>query len=194
MLKVGLTGGIGSGKTVVAGVFGVLGIPVFNADAQAKALMEHDAGIRAALVERFGAEIFTGGRLDRTRLAGILFSEPEALSYVTSVVHPAVRASFNGWAEGQSAPYVIMEAAIMAENEGWRRFDRVIAVICPEAERIRRVMARDGMIEEQVLARMRNQASEEQRLSIAHHVVRNDGGELVIPQVIAIHESLNRRT
>lgn len=194
MLRVGLTGGIGSGKTVVAGVFGVLGIPVFNADEHARSLMESDLRIREALVDRFGAAVFDGERLDRARLASLLFNDDEALRFVNGIVHPAVRSAFARWADAQHTNYVIMEAAIMAENEGWRQFDQVIVVNCPESERIRRVMLRDGVTEEQVRARIRHQASEEQRLAIASHVVRNDGAELVIPQVLAIHERLKSST
>ncbi|MCB9183761.1 MAG: dephospho-CoA kinase [Flavobacteriales bacterium] len=190
MLKVGLTGGIGSGKTVVAGVFGVLGVPVFQADAEARAIMQSDEAVKAALEARFGASIYSGGILDRKAMAAIIFRDAEALRLVNGIVHPAVRAAFDRWALAQSGPYAIMEAALMAENGGWRRFDQVVVVACSEAERIRRVMARDGVTEEEVRARMSNQASEAERLAIAHHVVRNEGAELVIPQVLAIHEKL----
>lgn len=190
MLKVGLTGGIGSGKTVVAQMFDVLGIPVFRADEAAKNIMVTDSLVMGALSQRFGQDIFPDGKLDQKRLAGIIFNDDEALGYVNSVVHPAVRSAFDTWAKDQEAPYVVMEAALMAENEGWRRFDQVIAVNCPEEERVRRVMERDGVTEQEVRARMRHQASEEERMAIAHHVVRNSGSELVIPQVLTIHERL----
>lgn len=190
MLKVGLTGGIGSGKTLVAQIFEVLGIPVFRADEAAKSIMVTDSMVMEALSRRFGQDIFPDGTLDRKRLAGIIFNDDEALGYVNSVVHPAVRSAFDAWAKEQEAPYVVMEAALMAENEGWRRFDQVVAVSCPEEERVRRVMERDNITEQEVRARMRQQASEEERMAIAHHVVRNSGSELVIPQVLAIHERL----
>lgn len=193
MLRIGLTGGIGSGKSVVARVFGVLGIPVYNADARARELMERDPAVRTALEGRFGPEVFLpDGRLHRTALAARIFNNVDALQAVNAIVHPAVRRDFDAWAARQQAPYALMEAALMAENEGWRRFDRVVAVACPEEERVRRVMLRDGVSEEQVRARMRNQATEEQRLAIADHVVRNDGHELVIPQVLAIDAELRR--
>lgn len=190
MLKVGLTGGIGSGKTVVAGVFEVLGIPVFKADEEARAIMQSVEAVKAALVARFGATIYNDGLLDRKAMAAIIFQDAEALRFVNGVVHPAVRTAFDRWADAQSGPYVIMEAALMAENGGWRRYDQVVVVACQEAERIRRVMARDGVTEEEVRARLSNQATEAERLAIAHHVVRNEGAELVIPQVLAIHEKL----
>lgn len=190
MLKVGLTGGIGSGKSTLARVFEVLGVPVFRADDAAKTLMEADAEVRAELTGRFGAAIYRDDRLDRAALAAIIFNDEQARQVVNSIVHPRVRAAFDRWAAQQDAPYGIMEAALMAENEGWRRFDRVVTVSCPEPERIRRVMARDKVSEEQVRARMRHQATEEQRLAIAHHVIIADGTRLEIPQVLAIHEAL----
>ena len=190
MLKVGLTGGIGSGKSTVAGIFAVLGIPVLNADEQARALMEQDVEVRTALEARFGKAIYPEGKLDRKALASIIFTDPLALSAVNSIVHPAVRKAFTRWAAGQSTAYVIMEAALMAENEGYKAFDRVITVHCPEPERIRRVMKRDGVDQEAVVSRMRNQATEEERSRIAHYVIRNTGEELVIPQVLAVHTEL----
>lgn len=190
MLKIGLTGGMGSGKTTVAGIFGVLGVPVFAADERAKALMDKDPAVRSALIVRFGEGIYAAGRLDRNALAKIIFNDADALNAVNAIVHPAVRANFQQWAGDQQAQYVIMEAAIMAENEGWKQFDQVITVACPEQERVRRVMERDGLTEQQVRARLRNQASEEERQRIAHHAIRNDGQELIIPQVLAIHERI----
>lgn len=190
MLKVGLTGGIGSGKSVVARMFGVLGVPVYAADGRARTLMQEDARLRASISARFGDGVFRDGQLDRAALAAVVFNDDEALHDLNALVHPAVRADFDHWAAGQEAPYVLMEAALMAENESWRRFDRVITVACPEAERIRRVIERDRTDEARVRARMRHQATEEQRLAIAHHVIRNEGAELVIPQILAIHHEL----
>ncbi len=194
MLKVGLTGGIGSGKSVVARMFGVLGVPVYAADGRARTLMQGDARLRASISARFGDGVFRDGQLDRAALAAVVFNDDEALHDLNALVHPAVRADFDHWAAGQEAPYVLMEAALMAENESWRRFDRVITVACPEAERIRRVIERDRTDEARVRARMRHQATEEQRLAIARHVIRNDGDELVIPQVLAIHDELKSAT
>lgn len=190
MLRVGLTGGIGSGKSTIARVFEVLGVPVFRADDAAKELMESDPAVRAALIARFGAGIYRHGRLDRSALAAVIFRDDWARSDVNAIVHPAVREAFDAWAVRQRAPYVLLEAALMAENEGWRRFGRVVVVSCPEPERIRRVMLRDGATEEQVRARMRSQASEAERLAIAHHVIVADGTRLEIPQVLAVHEEL----
>jgi len=190
MLRVGLTGGIGSGKSTIARVFEVLGIPVFRADDSAKALMESDPELRSALIARFGERIYPDGTLDRPALAAIIFNDEEARQAVNALVHPAVRKAFDAWVIKQQAPYVIMEAALMAENDGWKRFDRVVAVSCPEPERVRRVMARDGVSEEQVRVRIRYQAGEDERLAIAHHVIIADGKHMEIPQVLEIHQQL----
>ncbi len=190
MLKVAVTGGIGSGKSTVCRMFRVLGIPVFEADKVAKGCMVEDDGLRAAISERFGLSVIGGAGLDRQALATIVFNDPVALSDLNALVHPVVRKAFARWVGEQNTPYVIMEAAILAETGGHTAFDRVILVDAPESVRLARVMERDGVGEEAVLARMRNQASEEERLRIADEVVVNDGCRMVIPQVLAIHQAL----
>ena len=116
MFLVGLTGGIGSGKSVIARMFQVLGVPVFAADAEAKALMENDPVVRDQVIAHFGAEVYPNGELDRARLASVVFGNDEKVAALNAIVHPAVRKAFSVWAEKQTAPYVIMEAALMAEN------------------------------------------------------------------------------
>ncbi|MFZ1333450.1 MAG: dephospho-CoA kinase, partial [Flavobacteriales bacterium] len=130
------------------------------------------------------------GALDRSALATLVFADPEALKDLNAMVHPAVRKAFAEWATRQHAPYVIMEAALLAETGGYKYLDEVILVSAPKDLRIKRTMARDGVGEEAVLARMRNQATEDQRKSIAEHVILNDDSVLVIPQVLALHEVL----
>ncbi len=190
MIKVGLTGGIGSGKSIVARIFNVLEIPVLDSDLIARELMQNDPELIAALSDRFGASIFNDRKLDRKKMGSIVFNDPQALKELNSLVHPAVRKAFSDWADQQNSPYVLMESAILAETGGHRNFDRTIVVSAPEDLRIQRVMKRDGVGEEAVRARMRNQASEEERLKIADHVIVNDDRQLVIPQVLSIHKKL----
>jgi dephospho-CoA kinase len=193
MFKVGLTGGIGSGKSTVARVFGVLGIPVFNADEESKRLLREDEGVKGAVIAAFGASIYPEGELDRSLLASIVFTDPEALARLNAIAHPAVRKQLGQWVDQQRSPYVLVEAALMVDT-GWHRsMDQLLVVSAAEAERVKRVMTRDGVTEEQVLARIRNQVGEEQRLAVADQVIRNDGAELVIPQVLALHELLAAR-
>lgn len=190
MLLVGLTGGIGSGKTTVCEVLRVLGVPVFDADGAGKRLLDEDPELRSAVIERFGAAIYPGGTLDRKALAALVFNDKEALKALNALVHPAVRHAFKIWASEQQAPYVIMESALLADNGGHAAFDRMIVVSAPEPLRIARVMKRDGVGEEAVKARLRNQVAEEERLRIADFVVVNDDTQLVIPQVLAIDSAL----
>jgi len=190
MLQIGLTGGIGSGKTTVARIFGVLGVPVFQADDEAKALLDGDPNVRAAVSARFGERLYAGGKLDRAALAGIVFNDPAALASLNAIVHPAVRQAFGHWAGRQASPYVLMEAAILAETGGHAAFGQVVTVEAPEELRVRRVVRRDGVGEEDVRARVRNQGSEQERRAVAHHVIVNDDRQLVIPQVLAVHGAL----
>jgi len=190
MRKVAVTGGIGSGKSTVCRMFQVLAIPVFEADRVAKQLMVDDAALRAAIIERFGEAVLGANGLDRQALANIVFQDPAALADLNGLVHPAVRKAFAQWAGEQHASYVIMEAAILAETGGHTAFDHVIVVSAPQDIRLARVMARDGVGEEAVLARMRNQASEQERIRIANDVIMNDDAHMIIPQVLAIHERL----
>ena len=193
MFKVGLTGGIGSGKSTVARVFGVLGIPVFNADEESKRLLREDDGVKSAVIAEFGAGIYPGGELDRAALASIVFNDPGALAKLNAIAHPAVRKQLGRWVDEQRSPYVLVEAALMVDTGWYRSMDQLLVVSAPETERVKRVMARDGVTAEQVLARIRNQVAEEQRLAVADQVIQNDGTVLVIPQVLALHGMLIAR-
>lgn len=193
MYKVGLTGGIGSGKSTVARVFGVLGIPVFNADEESKRLLRDDDAVKSAVIAAFGNAIYVNGELDRAALASVVFQDAEALAKLNAIAHPAVRKQLGRWIDEQRSPYVLVEAALMVDTGWYRSMDQLAVVSAPEAERVKRVMARDGMTEEQVMARVRNQVGEEQRLAVADHVIQNDGTVLVIPQVLALHELFTDR-
>jgi dephospho-CoA kinase len=190
MRTVAVTGGIGSGKSTICRVFRVLGIPVFEADRVAKQSMVDDAILRDAIVARFGEKVMQGDELDRSALAAIVFNDVQALADLNALVHPVVRDAFRNWTMQQTSPYVIMEAAILAETGGYAAFDSVVVVSAPVTLRIERVMKRDGGSEEAVVARMRNQASEAERLKIADHVIHNNDRQLVIPQVLALHRLL----
>lgn len=190
MYTVGVTGGIGSGKTTVCKVFAVLGIPVFNSDNEAKRLMQEDAGLRAQLAEAFGTSIFHAHGTDRRALAELVFNDSAALQRLNGLVHPAVRNAFARWTAVQQASYVVNEAAILVETKGHEQLDHLVVVSAPEELRIAWVMQRDKASEADVRARMRNQADDAMRLAAADSVVVNDGHTLVIPQVLAIHQQL----
>ncbi|MEO5583926.1 MAG: dephospho-CoA kinase [Flavobacteriales bacterium] len=193
MLKVGVTGGIGSGKSTVCRMFSVLGIPVFSSDDEGKRLLAEDPEVRNALIAAFGAGIFVHDALDRKALGALVFNDRDALDRLNAIVHPAVREAFSAWAEKQQAPYVINEAAILVETGAYKQLDHLLVVDAPEAERIARVMRRDGTTEEQVRARMSNQADDAARAAVADSIIVNDGKAMVIPQVLAVHEQLLKK-
>lgn len=194
MYTVGVTGGIGSGKSTVCRMFGVLGIAVFSSDDEGKRLLEEDPGVRMQLAATFGEGLHPHGRLDRKALAARVFNDTAALARLNAIVHPAVRSAFRTWAGRQSSPYVINEAAILVETGAWKELDRLVVVTAPEDERLRRVVQRDGTTAEAVRARMRNQAGDAQREAAAHSILVNDGHTLVIPQVLALHHDLLQRS
>lgn len=190
MLKVGVTGGIGSGKSMVCNLFKCLEVPVFNADEAGRRLLEEDRNIIEQVQDIFGGEIIFEGKPDRKKIAEIVFSNPGKLKQLNSVIHPAVRKNFNEWAAEQSTPYVIDEAAILFETGIYKQLDFMILVIAPEQLRIKRVMQRDGSDERAVKERMENQWSDEEKKKIADFVIMNDGVTPLLPQVMEIHKSI----
>lgn len=193
MLKVGLTGGIGSGKSTVAAIFETLGIPVSYADDEAKRLMNEDPQLREAITREFGAEAYAGGTLNRKYLASQVFNDPARLETLNNLVHPVTIREGSAWMHQQATlghPYAIREAALIFEARGAAHLDFVIGVFAPLALRIHRTMQRDGSTREAVQQRMRNQIDEEIKMRLCDAVVRNDEQEAVLPQVIALHQKL----
>lgn len=189
MIKVGLTGGIGSGKSTVAKVFEVLRIPVYDADVAAKRLMASDAQVKAALTQTFGEAVFdASGVLQRTYLSDIVFQQPDKLRQLNAIVHPAVATDSAAWlARHQQFPYVIKEAALLYEAGSYRQLDVMICVVAPEKLRIQRVSARDQISVAAVQARMDKQWPQQKKEELADHVIVNDGQQALIPQVMALH-------
>ncbi|PRY11023.1 dephospho-CoA kinase [Pontibacter ummariensis] len=190
MLKIGITGGIGVGKTVVSRMFALLGIPVYDSDARAKWVMRHDEALRQELVAAFGQETFTeAGELNRSYVASIVFNNPERLEQLNGLVHPHVRQDFESWVKAQEGkPYVLKEAALMYESEAWRQMDQIITVYAPLDVRLKRLLQRDThRTEEDIRAIIAKQLSEEEKMARAAHVVYNDDQRLVIPQVLTLH-------
>lgn len=195
MLRVGLTGGIGSGKSTIGRILQVLGVPVFNADDEAKRILNEDRDVRQAVGSAFGEALYASGDLDRKALSAIVFHDEQALQKLNAIVHPAVRRRFNTWCmEQRGAAYVVMEAAILAETGGAAAMDHLAVVTAPADLRIKRVMARDQVSENEVRARMRNQTDDAARIAKADTVIVNDDRTLVIPQVLALHERLGGRS
>jgi dephospho-CoA kinase len=187
-LRIGLTGGIGSGKSMVAGIFKVLGIPVFDADTAAKEVMQTNLALRAAVMEKFGEATYHDGMLDRKYLAGIVFNDPYQLEILNSLVHPYAIAAAEEWAAEQTAPYTIKEAALFFEAGSAIGFDYMIGVYAPQHVRIKRVMDRDHVTRDEVLSRMQRQIQEEIKMRLCDFVIVNDEQQLLLPQVIKLHE------
>lgn len=194
MFKLGLTGGIGSGKTLVCQIFEKLGVPVYYADMAARELMNTNRDLKSGIVKNFGDQAFEGGTLNRQFLADTVFGDPEKLSELNRLVHPAVRQDFLQWAVRQSrSPYVIEEAAILFESGASHEMDQTVLVYAPEELRVKRVMLRDGHSREEVLKRMGHQLSEEEKRERADHVLINDGAQMLLPQVIHLHNTILNR-
>jgi dephospho-CoA kinase len=186
-LRIGLTGGIGSGKSTVAGIFKVLGIPVFDADWEAKKIMESNPILRNALVEQFGSTIFSNEQLNRKALASIVFKDPVQLAKLNALVHPHAIEEGIQWSARQSSPYTVKEAALFFESGSAEGIDYMIGVYSPKHIRIQRVMKRDGISREEVLLRMQRQIPEEIKMRLCDFVLLNDEQQLLIPQIIKLH-------
>jgi dephospho-CoA kinase len=190
MLKVGITGGIGSGKSTVTKIFSSLGVPVYFADDAAKRLMNEDPEIQLQLMKAFGADTYMEGVLNRKYLSSIVFNDPVKLELLNSIVHPVTIHDAAVWMSKQTAPYVIKEAALIFESGSQDMLDHVIGVYAPESLRIYRVMKRDGVTREDVKARMRKQIEETVKMRLCDTVILNDEQHLVIPQILELHERL----
>ena len=190
VLKVGLTGGIGSGKSTVAQIFEVLGIPVYYADMAAKKIMNEDEELRSAITNIFGEQAYTNNILDRKYLSSIVFSDPAKLKQLNALVHPATKKDGEAWMQQQTSPYAIHEAALIFEAKVSDRLDLVIGVSSPIELRIKRAMERDKVSREEVLKRMDQQLDEEVKMSKCDFLLLNDEQQLLIPQVLELHEKL----
>ncbi len=193
MLKAGITGGIGSGKSVVCQVFTALGIPVFNADDAAKYLMENDPVLVKKIKALFGDTVYIEGRLDRTQVSAVVYQHPQLLQQLNALVHPATIAYSRQWLDAQtSVPYIIKEAAIFFESGSSADMDVMIGVYAPKELRLKRTVARNGFSEEKVLDIMAQQMDEDEKMKRCNYVIVNDDKIAVLPQVLQLHEILQK--
>ena len=191
MLKIGITGSIGAGKSTVAGIFKVLGVPVFDADATAKNILNSDPQLREQIIAAFGSQTYTNGLLDRKYLATLVFNNPDQLAKLNALVHPATIKAANAWAkhwEEQGSAYIVKEAALLFEAGTNIGLDFIIGVTAPEDLRITRVMARDHVTREEVLKRMQHQLDDTQKMERCDIVIDNNEKALLIPQVLTLHQ------
>ncbi len=191
MIRIGVTGGMGSGKSVVCELFRLHGAPVFDADKEAKLLNDTSPRIKEELTRHFGSDLYKKGKLDRQKLATLIFHDKQNLALVNSIIHPVLADQFIKWSkERDSYPFVVIDAAVLFEAGFEQHVDKVITIYAPEAERIERVTRRDGIRKSQVMARMQHQIPEEEKAKRADHVIYNDGQHSLIQQVANILQIL----
>ena len=191
MLKVGITGGIGSGKTTVCKIFEVIGIPVYYADDRAKELMQTNLKLINSIKENFGEEAYSNGKLNRDHIASKVFENKPLLARLNAVVHPVVASDVMQWMmQHFDQPYVMEEAALLFESGSYKFLDKIITVSAPLDDRINRLKARDNSTYEQITARMKNQLRDEDKVKMSDFVIYNDAQHKLIPQVLAIHHIL----
>lgn len=189
MKKVGITGGIGSGKSTVCKVFKSLGVKIYNADERAKALLNEDLSLKEKIKMSFGSGIFYNNELDRKALANLVFTNPDALHRLNSIIHPAVFSDFDAWLQLHwQEKYIIKETAILFESGADKLLDVVILVYTPVELRIDRVMRRDAVEREKVLERMDNQMREEEKQELCNFIIYNDEKHSIIQQVLTLHQ------
>ncbi|MDR3180875.1 MAG: dephospho-CoA kinase [Prevotellaceae bacterium] len=190
MVTVGLSGGMGSGKTVVSRIFHALGVPVFYADAVTKELYDTHEELRQTLTGLLGESIYQNGCLQRKRMASLIFSDENLLQKVNALIHPLVLQRFCQWAQQQQTPYVVQEAAILFESGANEKMNYTIAVTAPEALRIARIMQRDNLTEQEIKDRLQWQWPDEKRNAKAGFIIVNDDKQPLLPQVLTIHENI----
>jgi len=190
MLRIGLTGGIGSGKSTVAKIFEVLGIPVYYADDEAKRLMNEDESLKQQIVQHFGKESYAADKLNRSYIASIVFNNETKLALLNSLTHPITIRHADEWMKKQTAPYIIKEAALLFESHANEHLDKIIGVDAPQSLRIQRVMLRDKVSSEDVMKRINRQMDDAEKMKRCDFVIKNDEQELLLPQVMKLHEDL----
>ena len=192
MIKIGITGGIGSGKSTICKVFELLGVPVYYADDEGKKILDSEE-VKERITKIFGADILAEDKMvDRKKMAALVFNEKGKLEKLNSIIHPAVGAHFEEWLKKQGGkPYVIKEAAILFESGAYKQVDKIITVVAPLELKIERAMKRIGITREQVEERMNNQMSDEEKVKKSHYFIVNDEEQLIIPQILKIHRNFS---
>mgnify|MGYP003765887951 FL=1 len=192
-IRLGVTGGIGSGKSSVCRVFNVLGIPVFYSDPEAKAIMNNDLSVRSKINAIAGKDLYLSGNLDREELSTMIFNDEELLGRVNALIHPLVFQNFIQWADKQIAPYVIMEAAILFESGASELVDKILTVVAPLDQRIDRTVKGSQLTREQVMDRIRNQMDDDVKVKNSDYIIYNSEDDMIIPFVLRIHRDLLRQ-
>ena len=191
MIRVGLTGGIGSGKSYIAEIFCKLKVPVFNSDLRAREISDTSEEARAQIISHFGNKAYNNDSLNRRFIAGMVFENPLLLEKLNKILHPLVEKEFEAWcSENNSSDYIIKEAAILFETGNYKKLDSTILVAAPEDIRITRVQKRDNSDRDSIIKRMENQWDDQVKEKLADYIIYNDGKTLILPQIIEIHKRL----
>ena len=195
MIKAGITGGIGSGKTTVCKIFEVMGVPVYYADDRAKELITTDTTLIKKIKKLLGDDAYDAqNNINKKRIAAVVFNFPEVLEKYNAIVHPAVYDDVEKWMRRhQQFDYILEEAALLFETGSYKKLDTIICVTAPLEVRIDRIKKRDGLSEEEILARINNQMPEEEKITLSNYVIYNDGATPLIRQVLRIHEKLTEK-
>lgn len=194
MIKLGITGGIGSGKTIVCRVFSCLGVPVFNSDLVARNIVDQELSVIKKIKSEFGNDIYSKDGLDRKKLSKLVFENKSSLEFLNAIVHPAVKEKFEYWLlENRESPFVIKEAAIMFESGAYKEMDKIATVYTPESIRLKRVLNRDNISVELIKKRIENQISEQEKIKRSDFVIINDDNKLVLPQIIKLYQELSNQ-
>lgn len=188
---VGITGGIGSGKSVVSRILQLMGYPVYSSDQRAKDLMHEDSGIISALKELFGENAYKDSELNRPFIAEQIFRDDSKRVAMNKIVHPAVRADFKSWAASQQAPLVFQESALLFETGNYTQFDHIFLVTASESVRMQRVKERDHLSDEAVEARFKAQMPDEEKQKLTPHIIHNNGDEFLVPQVLKLIKEIS---
>lgn len=193
MLKIGLTGGIGSGKSTVAKVFELLNIPIYYADIEAKKILDNNSGVKKQIIENFG-NLYVNKKINRPKLANIVFNDKQALATLNQIVHPKIEIHYTNWCNARLIyKYTIKEAAILFESDKYLEMDKIITVIAPLSVRVQRVCKRDNISSQKVTERINNQWTDEQRVYLSDFIIKNDDKNLVIPQILKINNLITRK-
>ena len=190
MLKVGITGGIGSGKSTVCRVFTTLGIPVFNADDAARYLMDTNEQLKESIISLLGKESYINSKPDRAKIASIVFKDPAKLEQLNTIIHPATISYGERWMSEQTTPYVIKEAAIFFESGSYKSMDVMVGISAPLELRIQRALKRPGSTREEILSRIAQQMDEGEKMKRCDYVINNDEQQAIIPQILELHKIL----
>jgi dephospho-CoA kinase len=193
--RIGITGGIGSGKTTICKIFESIGIPVYYADEEAKKLMISSLQVKKGIIDILGKDAYhANGKLNKPYISDKIFSDRSLLAKINKLIHPAVHTDAERWFEtvfqGSDVPYAVKEAALLVESGNHIHLDEIIVVTCPENIRIQRVMERDKVSSSKVKERMENQMSETEKIAVADHIIINDGEHAILPQIVQIHKSI----